>query len=99
MDKESLVTVIKSTGSVIKNEDEFFGLEGSEFTRVLKFIFNGMEYKILWYFNLMHLYMPLSNIEVIFDSIENSHTWPNRHFVNLQMYRNNDVVCVIPIEE
>lgn len=97
---EELVSVLKQAGVEILNEIEFGKLDDSyNLIRNLHFKVGRVEYYINWFHNLMKIYTVGTTSFTVFTQIEHSGTWPNNFKRNLQMYYNNDCVCVIGLEK
>ena len=96
---EELVSVLKSAGVEVLNEDEFGRLdEDLNLVRDLRFCVDDSEYSIVWFNNMMTLHTWNSTQQTMFTRIEHSGTWPNNFKRNLQMYYKDDCVCVIGLE-
>jgi len=99
MEREELLRVLNSAKIDVINGDKL-GTTNDDglFIRRVGFGFNGSTYSILWFKNLMTLTTG-SGLDVIFDDIEYSGTWPNRFLRNLQFLAGGNVVAVLGIEE
>lgn len=98
MKSEDLISVLKASGVSIINEKAFGELdENLDLVRNVQFKnnYDGALYNILWFGNLMTLTADGLSLEIVFDSIEHSGTWPNHHAKNLQMRCLGDCVGVI----
>jgi len=79
----------------IKNVEKFpYGEE--LFKRVRKFKIFGLEYKIKWWNN--QCYLTHFGVTVLFDTVEQSGTWPNNMKLNLQFCTNDDICAIVGIE-
>lgn len=102
MKSEELIKVLKAAGVEIQNDEEFAELgKDRKFCRVVHFEvpYDKTQYSIVWFTNMMTLSMQGPSLDVMFETIEHSGTWPNRHKRNLQMYQGSDCVAVIGLEE
>lgn len=98
MDSDKLVRVIKASKASLLNEHEFCELNhANHFNRELVFVLLGNEYQIEWFSNLMTLTAPCG-LEVKFDSVEYSSTWPNGFKMSLQFRYGKECVAVIGVE-
>ena len=96
---EELVSVLKSSGVEVLNEDKFGQLDDNlNLIRDIHFKVGEVEYYINWFHNLMKLYTVGTTGFTIFTRIEHPGTWPNNFKRNLQMYYKDDCVCVIGLE-
>jgi hypothetical protein len=71
----------------LKNDEEMF--------RLFSFKINGKDYLIEWWCNVC--YLKFDDIQVPFDDIEFSGTWPNEFKTNLQLYYNGVTSFVLGI--
>lgn len=98
MNSEQLIKVLASAGVELMGLDDFGELnEDLGLNRDLGFSHNGEEFNIEWFANMMTL-SHKSGINVMFDKVEHSGTWPNHFKRNLQFKANGNVVAVIGIE-
>ena len=99
MNSEDLVKVLKSSGVEIIDEHKFCQLsDDNHFIRDIKFIHNNQEFYITWYKNQMTLSHGCG-IDVMFETVEYSGTWPNGFKKNLQFRARDQVVAVIGLEK
>lgn len=80
-------------------EAESSKLKGETFSRVRKFKTLDQEYKIIWHCNICYLHS--GNMQISFNTVKLSNTWPNRSKMNLQFYLNGNEtpVCIVKIED
>lgn len=74
---------------------------GTDLDRWIEFSIDGQDYKIQWHCNIMKLYHHNLTILfghiVLFDSWPNS--WPSGCKLNLILYLEGEVACIIPVEK
>jgi len=98
MKQERLVEVLKSSEVELIGLDKFGTLdEKMDLVRDLGFKHSGQEFNINWFTNMMTL-SHRSGINVMFDKVEHSSTWPNSYTRNLQFLQRGKVVAVIGLE-
>jgi len=98
MNSEDLLKVIKSAKLDILNECDFCELDDTQdLIRDLKFKVKDDEYFITWFKNTMTLETK-QGLQVFFNKVTHSNTYPNRHKRNLQFYNNDGVCAVIGLE-
>ena len=83
--------VILAAGAVAVNHDEY------GFTRRYELTKFGQTVTFEIYKNIVNAYFGL--FQVIADEVSIDGCWPNHYKLNLNMLRNGDKVCVIPLEE
>ena len=67
-----------------------------EFSRGVYFMVRGMAYKIEWWSNVGYLFK--ERLQIPFDHVELSGTWPNSFKENLQFHYNGRVCAILPVE-
>lgn len=98
MNSEDLIKVIKSAKLEILNESDFCELDNTrDLIRDLKFKIKGDKYFITWFKNTMTLETE-QGLQVMFNKVTHSSTWPNRYKRNLQFYNGDGVCAVIGLE-
>lgn len=70
----------------------------SGYSRTLKFIVENTTYRIEWWKNVSYL-NTANDLQIPFEYVEVSGTWPNGYKTNLQFYRDGEVVAILPLEE
>ena len=65
--------------------------------RSFKFIAFDKTYLIEWWKNLCYLY--IDDVQIPFEQVKITGTWPNRYKNNLQFYYNGEVCAILPIEK
>ena len=93
---EAIKELLKNNKNIEYEGLTNFGEYG--FSRTIAFDIRNNKYKIVWFCNYSTLIIN-NEIEVIFDKIEISGTWPNGYKNNLQLEYKNNVICIIPLEE
>ena len=90
-----LLNTLGRTGSIGKRED----VDG-EFNRKIPFSLDltKARYHILWYANIAYLYAE-GDMQIPFDDLKITGSWPNGYKTSLQFYYNGQVCCILPIEE
>ena len=71
--------------------------EAYEFNRYRHFEVNNIKYSIEWYVNICYLHH--KDMLIPFHNVKLSNTWPRRSKMNLQFYYNNEVCCILKIED
>ena len=95
---EQLVALLKQSGADINNEADFGQLDDKlNFNRNIMFSIAGGCYVINWYSNLMTMKC-IGGLNIMFDTVVHSSTWPNEYKRNLQFYYNKNCVAVIGLE-
>lgn len=67
------------------------------FSRTVSFNARGNTYKIIWFWNESILSIN-DEIQIRFNDIEISNTWPNNFKTNIHFSLNGNIVAVLPIE-
>lgn len=68
------------------------------FSRRIQFVINGIVYRIEWWKNISYL-QTQEDLQIPFEYVEVSGTWPNGYKTNLQFYTKGEAVAILPIEK
>lgn len=93
--KDSLFTRIES--AVGADNVAWINVGEYGFSRTLQFTVRGREYIVYWSWNESTLEIN-GEVEVRFNSVKKSGTWPNEFKTNLQFSLNGVITAIIPVE-
>jgi hypothetical protein len=89
---EQFKTIFENIGGIPNNTDKY------GFYR--QFMLNCLGKNIIfeWYTNLCSAY--IDDIQIFgFDNIEITGTFPNKYKMNIELKKNGNVICIIPIQK
>ena len=90
--KEDMLELLIKRGVDAESDD----IQG-DYNRVIKFTAFNVEYKIVWWTNVSYLY--IGNVQIVFNNIDVSGSWPNKFKLNINFTTPAGTVCILPIKE